>query len=194
MKNIKKAWNIREIPKNKKKNQKVRNSAKKSIKSEEEKIENMLKIRQKISEGGGKLYVNLSQPWGSQRPYKNVYLVFQVSATQMNWSTSSRCRSFSRTISTPKPIYTTWKFFYNSGQILQYTGKIFQKTYKQTKFSKIYREPTANTDIKWQPVQSADLEFLHIAEDGLRMETNLLPERSKFWSDLNLPTRLHDEL
>lgn len=55
-----------------------------------------------------------------------------------------------------------------------------------------YRNPNYDTNevnpFVWDPIKSEKIEFLHIkGESDTQMDTNLLPERRQFWS--NLPTR-----
>lgn len=64
----------------------------------------------------------------------------------------------------------------------------------------VFGEPTPpnnkTLNIMWEPVTSSSLEYLHMAENKIEMEENLLPERTKFWSMLKNDKKRHakDEL
>ncbi|XP_060814384.1 carboxylic ester hydrolase [Bombus pascuorum] len=48
-------------------------------------------------------------------------------------------------------------------------------------------ETSEQIPIKWKPVRTQNLEYLHIGQDDIRMSENLLRERIDFWE--NLPVR-----
>ncbi|XP_071875787.1 carboxylic ester hydrolase [Bombus fervidus] len=48
-------------------------------------------------------------------------------------------------------------------------------------------EVSEQIPIKWKPVRTQNLEYLHIGQDDIRMSENLLQERLDFWE--NLPVR-----
>ncbi|XP_066593320.1 carboxylic ester hydrolase [Prorops nasuta] len=43
---------------------------------------------------------------------------------------------------------------------------------------------TSQVPVKWKPVRTESLEYLHIGNDGIRMSKNLLSERLNFWDTL----------
>lgn len=52
---------------------------------------------------------------------------------------------------------------------------------------------TKTVPTKWKPVRTGALEYLHIGKDKIRMEDNLLPERTAFWDSLPIrPDLLND--
>lgn len=59
-------------------------------------------------------------------------------------------------------------------------------------FSNPTPEVSEDIPIKWKPVRTQALEYLHIGQDNIRMSENLISERMKFWESLPVRSGLED--
>lgn len=59
-------------------------------------------------------------------------------------------------------------------------------------FSNPTPEVSQDIPVKWKPVRTQALEYLHIGQDNIRMSENLISERMKFWESLPIRSDLDD--
>lgn len=59
-------------------------------------------------------------------------------------------------------------------------------------FSNPTPEVSQDIPVKWKPVRTQALEYLHIGQDSIRMSENLISERMKFWESLPIRSDLDD--
>nr|WAJ59855.1 carboxylesterase [Apis mellifera] len=64
--------------------------------------------------------------------------------------------------------------------------------YNFAKFGNPTPEVSEDIPIKWKPVRTQALEYLHIGQDNIRMSENLISERMKFWESLPVRSGLED--
>lgn len=69
---------------------------------------------------------------------------------------------------------------------------VFVHRNEQFIFSNPTPEVSKDIPIKWKPVRTQALEYLHIGQDNIRMSENLISERMKFWESLPVRSGLED--
>lgn len=104
------------------------------------------------------------------------------------------------------PIKNTWTLFWISGRTSQNSGtkNLTEKSVEIISFYLCllilfaFREPKSDiVQEKWLPVSTDNLEYFHMGKGEVKMEVDLLPERSRFWRSITSEKNSHaskDEL
>lgn len=85
-----------------------------------------------------------------------------------------------------------WVKLFHSNILFKIEINVFVHRNERFIFSNPTPEVSEDIPIKWKPVRTQALEYLHIGQDNIRMSENLISERMKFWESLPVRSGLED--